>query len=97
MSPGASRHEDFDRVLVADVVGALDGVERVALGRILRRVAERRVDAALGGAGVAARRVELRDDGDVGAGVVCLDRGAHPCAAGSDDQDVVGRFHESGS
>ena len=33
---------------------------------------------------------------DVRAGVVGLDRGAHPCAAGSDDQDVVRRFHESG-
>jgi hypothetical protein len=41
--------------------------------------------------------VELRDDGDVGAGVVCLDRGAHPCAARTDDQDVVGCFHEIGS
>ena len=36
-------------------------------------------------------------DRDVGAGVVSLDRGAHPCAAGADDQDVVGRFHDSGS
>ena len=97
MSPGASPTQDFDRVLVADVVGALDGVERVTLGRIVPRVAERRVDATLGGTGVATRRMELRDDRDVGTCVVCLDRGAHACAAGSDDQDVVGRFHESGS
>ena len=66
------------------------------LGRVLGGVAERRVDAALGGAGVAAGRVELRDHADVGAGIVGLDRGAHAGAAGADDQDVVGRFHGGG-
>ena len=85
--------EDLDRVLVAEVVGALDGVEGVLLGVVLARVAERRVDAALGRAGVAARRVELRDDADVGARVERLDRGAHACAAGADDEHVVLRFH----
>ena len=59
--------EDLDRVLVAEVVGALDRVERVLLGVVLGRVAERRVDAALGRAGVAARRVELGDERDVRA------------------------------
>ena len=46
--------EDLDRVLVAEVIGALDRVECVRLGIVLRRVSERRVDAALGCAGVAA-------------------------------------------
>ena len=46
--------EDLDRVLVAEVVGALDRVERVLLGVVLGRVAERRVDPAFGRAGVAA-------------------------------------------
>ena len=96
MSPGASRREDLDRVLVADVVGALDRVEGVDLGRVLGRVPERGVDAALGRAGMAAGRVELRDHPDVCAGVVGLDRGAHAGAAGADDQDVVGRFHVGG-
>ena len=46
--------EELDRVLVAEVVGALDRVVGVDLGAVLGRVAERRVDAALGGAGVAS-------------------------------------------
>ena len=96
MSPGASRREDLDRVLVADVVGALDGVEGVRLGGVLGGVAERRVDAALGRARMAAGRVELRDHADVRAGVVRLDGRAHARAAGADDQDVVGRFHVNG-
>ena len=85
--------EDLDRVLVAEVVGALDRVEGVRLRVVLGGVPERRVDAALGRAGVAARRVELRDDGDVRARVVCLDRGAHAGAAGPDHEYVVLRVH----
>ena len=61
--------------------------------RVVADVAERGVDPALGGAGVAARRVELRDDGDVGAGVERLDRGAHPGAPGADHEYVVRRLH----
>ena len=85
--------EDLDRVLVAEVVRALDGVEGVRLGVVVGLVAERRVDAPLRGAGVAARRVELRDDGDAGAGVVRLDRGAHAGAAGADDEHVERGVH----
>ena len=58
-------------------------------------VAERRVDAALGRAGVAARRVDLRDERDVGARVERLDGGAHTRAAGPDDEHVVLRVHDS--
>jgi hypothetical protein len=42
---------------------------------------------------VAARRVDLRDERHVGARVVRLDRRPHARAAGTDDQDVVRRFH----
>ena len=63
------------------------------LGVVLGRVAERRVDPALGRAGVAAGRMELRDHRHVRACVVRLDGGAHACAAGPDHEDVVGRFH----
>jgi hypothetical protein len=88
--------EDLDRILVADVVRALDRVEGVAFGRVLGCVSKRRVDAALGGSRVAAGRVQLRDHADGRACVVCLDGGAHPCAAGTDDQDIVARFHRGG-
>ena len=90
---GRLAREDLDRVLVAEVVGALDRVEGVRLGAVLGGVAERRVDAALGRAGVAAGRVQLRDHADVGARVVGLDGRAHACAAGADDEHVVRRFH----
>ena len=88
--------EDLDRVLVAEVVGALDRVEGVLLGVVLGGVAERRVDPALGRAGVAARRVDLRDERDVGARVVRLDGRAHARAAGPDDEHVVLGFHRGG-
>ena len=93
MSPGASRREDLDRVLVAQVVGALHRVEGVGLRVVLGGVPERRVDAAFRRAGVAAGRVELRDDADVRPRVVGLDSGAHAGAAGSDDEHVERGVH----
>src|SRR6266496_2236559 len=88
--------EHLDRVLVAQVVRALDRVEGVLLGIVLRGVAERSVDATLGRAGVAADRVDLGEESDVGTCVESLDRGAHSCAAGTDDQHVVLRLHVLG-
>ena len=85
--------EDLDRVLVGEEVRPLDGVEGVRLRRVLLRVPERGVDAALGRAGMAAGRMELRDDGDVGSGVERLDRRAHARATGADHEDIVRRFH----
>jgi hypothetical protein len=85
--------EDLDRVLVAEVVGALDGVVGVDLGVVLGRVPERRVDASLGRPGVRAGRMKLRDHRDVRARVVGLDRGAHASAARADDEHVVLRDH----
>ena len=66
------------------------------LGVVVGRVAEGGVDPAFGRAGVAANRVDLRDDGDVGAHVERLDRGAHTRAAAPDDQHVVRRVHDFG-
>ena len=93
MSSGASRVKISTASWSAEEVGALDRVEGVALRAVVAGVAERGVDPALGGAGVAARRVELREEGDVGAGVERLDRGAHPGAAGADHEYVVRRLH----
>ena len=83
---GLAAH-DLDGVLVGQVVAALDGVEHVPLPVVLLEVAERRADAALGGAGVRAGRVELAEDGDVGlAGHL---HGGHQArAAGPDDHGV---------
>ena len=88
--------EDLDRVLVSEVVRPLHRVERVLLGIVLGGVAERRVDAALGRAGMAANRVDLGEHRDVRAGVESLDRRAHARAAGPDDDDVVNRVHCEG-
>ncbi len=55
---------DLDGGLVAQVVRALHGVERVPLPGILLHVGEGGAHAPLGGAGVGARGVELGQDGD---------------------------------
>jgi hypothetical protein len=86
--------QDLDRILVAEVVGALDRVVRVLLGVIVGRIPERGVDPALGGAGMAADRMDLREKRDVGAEIVGLDRGAHAGAPGADDEHVVRCFHQ---
>ena len=91
--PRRLAREDLDRVLVAEVVGALDRVECVGVGVVLRLVAERRVDASLGGPRVAARRVELRHDRDTSPRIVGFDRRAHARAAGAHNQHVEGSVH----
>src|SRR5207253_1553579 len=81
--------EIFDRVLVAEPVGALDRVVHVPAPVILAHVAEGRADPALGRNGVAAGREHLADAG----GLEPLDRGsqggAQSSAAGADDDDVI--------
>ena len=79
-------------VLVGEVVGALDGVEGVLLGGVVVPVGvvgEGGVDAALGRARVAARRVHLREHRDVDAGALGLDRGPHPGEAAADHDQLV--------
>ena len=89
--------EDLDRVLVAEVVRPLDGVVGVLLGVVLGGVPERRVDAALGRAGMAARGMDLGDQGDVHPCVEGFDGCAHAGTAGADDEDVVLPFHRQGN
>ena len=57
----------LDRVLVAEPVAALDRVLRVPAPVVLAHVAQRGVDAALGGHGVRARREQLGDAPEVGS------------------------------
>src|SRR5690606_8020186 len=84
----------FDRVLVAEPVGALDRVVHVPAPVVLGHVAERGGDAALGRYGVAARRKHL---GDAGGLEPCLDhaeRRAQAGAAAADDDHVVGMIRD---
>ena len=75
---------DLDRVLVAEVVRALDRVVGVRLPGVLG--VEGRVDAALGRVGVRPDRVDLGDDPDGGA---CLGRAEGGPLAGQ-----AGAYHE---
>ena len=80
----------FDRVLVAEPVGALDGVVHVPAPVVLAHVAERGGDAALRRDGVRAGRKHLGDAGGAQARFAAADHGAQPGAAGADDDDVIG-------
>src|SRR5690349_5910945 len=84
---GLTAH-DLGRVLVDEVVAALDGVEGVPLPVVLLDVGEGGAHAALGRAGVGPRRVELGEHRGAGARRG-LEGRAHPGAAGTDDDDVV--------
>ena len=79
---------DLDRVLVAEVVRALDGVERVRLPRVVR--VQRGVDAAGGRVGVRSDGVDLAHDRHGRPGAGGRERGALAGEAGADDQHVVG-------
>ncbi len=81
--------QDLGRVLVDEVVAALDGVEHVPLPVVLLEVAEGGTHAALGGARVGAGRVELGQDGGVDPGLGQLEGRPQAGAAGPDDQGVV--------
>jgi hypothetical protein len=78
---------DLDGVLVAEVVGALDGVESVRLPGVLR--VQCRVDAALRGVRVRPHGVDLRHDPDRRASLGRRERGALSGQAGTDYQYVV--------
>ena len=84
---------DFDRVLVAEVVGALDRVEGVRLPGVAG--VQRGVDPALGGIGVGADRVDLADDPDRYAFLGGREGGALAGEAGADYENVMSR-HERG-
>ena len=80
----------FDRVLVAEPVGALDGVVHVPGPVVRADVAEAGGDAALRGDGVAAGREDLGDAGGLQPLLGRAHRRAQARAAGADDDDVVG-------
>ena len=79
---------DLRRVLVDEVVAALDRVEGVPLPVVLLDVREGGAHAALRGTGVGARGIELGEHRGAGTRGG-LDGGAHARAAGAGDDDVV--------
>src|SRR5690606_328594 len=79
----------FDGLLVADVVGALDGVVHVPAPVVLGiHAGDRAGDTALGGHGVRARREYLGDHGGVVAGLRQLQGGTKTGAPAPDDDAV---------
>ena len=79
---------EFDRVLVAQPVGALDGVVEMVVPVVLGHVAQRGTNAALRGHRVRAGGEHLGQHRHVQAGARQLQRRAHAGAAGTDDDDV---------
>src|SRR6185503_2427356 len=79
----------FDRVLVAQPIGALDRVVHVPAPVVRTHVAERRRDSTLRRHGVAARGEHLGDAGGLEAVVGHAESGAQARATGADDDDVV--------
>ncbi len=74
------------RVLVGQIVAAFDGIVGVPERFVFFEIAERRADAALRRAGVAARRVELADHGDLRAAFAGVE-GSHQASAARADDD----------
>ena len=83
---GLAAHH-LDRVLVAEVVGALDGVERVGLPGVLG--VQRGVDAAGGCDGMRADGVDLGDDRHRRPRLSGRQGGSLAGEAGADDEDVM--------
>ena len=79
----------FDRVLVAEPVGALDRVVHVPGPVVRAHIAEAGGNAALRRDGVAAGREDLGDVGGLQPGLRRAHRRAQPRAAGADDDDVI--------
>jgi hypothetical protein len=86
--------QDLGGVLVDEVVTALDGVVHVPLPVVLLEIAEGGAHAALGGAGVGAGRIELRQDGGIDPGLGQLHGGPQAGTAGPDDEGVVLEAHQ---
>ena len=82
--------EIFDGVLVAEPVGALDGVVHVPAPVVLAHVAERGGDAALRRDRMRAGREHFGDAGGAQARFAAADHGAQAGAAGADHDHIVG-------
>ncbi len=81
---------ELDRVLVAEPVRTFHGVVHVPAPVVVAHVAERGADAALRGDRMTSRGEQLRDARGRQARFGQAERGSQPCAAGADDEHVVG-------
>ena len=88
-SEPASRPHDLDGVLVAQVVGAFNGVVGVVMP-VVARVFERGVYAALGGVGVASDGVDFGYDGHIRAVLTRGESGPHSGQSRAYDEYVMG-------
>ncbi len=81
--------EHFSRVLVDQVIAALDGIVHIPFPAVLFHVSERRGHSALRRPGVGTGRIEFRDHRYVRS-AFGVERGHQPGAAGSDDDRIEG-------
>ncbi len=88
---GCLAAHDLDGVLVGQIVASFDRVKGVRLPCVA--LADSGVDAALRSVRMTAQRVDLGDDGNVGAAPGGLERRPHPGKAGTQDDNVVIGYH----
>ena len=81
--------EHLRGVLVGQVIATLHGVVGVPEGVVFFQIAERGADPAQRGAGVAACRVQLADDGDFGPAHAGVEGSHQPRAARPDDDGII--------
>src|SRR5215472_6244493 len=79
----------FDRVLVAEPIGALDGVVHVPAPVVLAHIAECSANATLRRYRVAAGREHLRYAGGLQTAGGGAEGGTHSGTAATDDDDII--------
>ena len=78
----------FDRVLIAEIIAALDGVVHMPVPVVRRHVGQRRIDAALGGNRMRSGREDFGHHRHVRLGLRQLQRGAQAAATGADNKRI---------
>ena len=92
---GSFLAHEFDRVLVTEPVGSLDGVVHMPAPVVFAHVGERGADATLRRHGVAAGWKYLGDAGGVEPGFGHAQRCTQARATGADHDDVRGVIHKT--
>ena len=79
--------QDVGRLLVDQIIAALDGIKGMPFGLVFLDIAQSGADPALGGAGMAANRIEFGENCCLRL-LTGLKRGIEPGAAGADNDRV---------